>query len=484
MSSLKQKTVSGLFWSFVDQFATLGISFIVGIILARILSPKEFGLVGMVTIFIAVSSIFVYGGFGSALIRKKECTQEDYSTVFYFNLITGFVFYCLLFLLAPFVSSFFNEPELTSVFRALALLLIIDSLTIIQSTILTKRVDFRLKARISVISKTCSGVVGITMAYNGYGVWSLVVMQLISQVLNSSLLWIWNKWKPDWVFSTASFKELFGFGAKMLLSGLLDTIFRHIYYLIIGKYFSVQELGYYIKAEQFKNLPSNNLNNVISQVTYPILSTLQDDKERLKQNLRSLIRTTMFITSILMLGMSASAESLIIGLIGEKWRQSIIYLQLLSIVGMTYPLHGLNLNLLQVMGRSDLFLRLEIIKKILVIPIIIMGISFGIKAMIIGMIVSTIIGYYINAYYTGDLIGYYIKRQIVDILPSLTVAFTMAVTVFSLGELLTLPVLITLTIQVVFGFVFVIFAGEFLKMNEYLFIKDIILSKIKQHKRS
>lgn len=416
--SLKQKTLSGLLWSFVDTMAGQGITFVVGIILARLLTPREFGLIGMITVFIAVSESFINSGFSSALIRKKDCTDTDFSTVFFFNLAAGILFFVLLFFSAPAISGFFNEPELTAILQVLGIVLIIDSLTLIQRTILTKRIDFKLQAKISMIASIGSGVVSITMAFYGLGVWALVAQRIVKQGLNSLFLWMWNRWKPLLVFSKKSFKELFGFGSKLLLSGLIDTIYRNVYYLIIGKFFSAQELGFYTKANEFKNLPSQNLNGIIGRVTYPVLSTLQDDIPRLRNNYQKLIRSVMFITFILMLGMAAVAEPMIHTLIGAKWEPAIIYLQMLCFVGMMYPLHALNLNMLQVQGRSDLFLKLEVIKKIIAIPTIVIGVFFGIKMMIVGMMVNTLIAYYLNSYWSGVKIGYSFKQQVKDILPS------------------------------------------------------------------
>lgn len=483
MSSLKQKTVSGLIWSFVDTMAGQGITFIVGIILARLLSPREFGLIGMLTVFIAVSESFINSGFSSALIRKKDCTNTDFSTVFYFNLAAGVLFFILLYLSAPAISGFFDEPELTSIIQVMGVVLIIDSLTIIQRTILTKRIDFKLQARISVIASIGSGVVAIAMAFNGFGVWALVAQRLVKQGLNSLFLWIWNRWKPLLVFSTKSFKELFGFGSKLLISGLINTIYRNVYYLIIGKFFSAQELGYYTKANEFKNLPSQNLNSIISRVTYPVLSTLQDDIPRLRNNYQKLIRSVMFITFILMIGMAAVAEPMIHTLIGAKWEPAIIYLQMLCFVGMMYPLHALNLNMLQVQGRSDLFLKLEIIKKIIAIPTIIIGIFFGIKMMIAGMMVNTLIAYYLNSYWSGRFIGYSFKQQVSDILPSFSLALIMGVSVFIVGEILPFSYLINLIIQILFGAIFVFLFCEITKFKDYIFAKELVLEKIQSFKK-
>lgn len=478
MSSLKQKTISGLSWSFVDQMGNLVITFIVGIVLARLLSPREFGLIGMIIVFVAISESFINSGFSNALIRKQHCTNADYSTVFYFNLVVGLLFFSLLNVSAPAISSFFDEPELQPIVRVMAWILIVNSLSIIQRTILVKRVDFKLFARISIISSLSSGAIALIMAFNGYGVWSLVAQRLSRQIFETLFLWIWNNWRPQLLFSWNSFRELFGFGSKLLISGLIDTIYRNVYYLIIGKFFSAQELGYYTKADDFKRIPSEGLNGVISRVSFPVLSSIQDDKSRLKTNYQKLIRSTMFITFILMMGLAAVSEPMVITLIGEKWRPSIIYLQLLCFVGMMYPLHALNLNMLQVSGRSDLFLKLEIIKKLLAIPIIIIGIYWGIKAMIIGMIINSQIAYLLNSYWSGKFVGYPTKEQALDILPSFLFAISMGLAVYLLGSFLPLAKVWILLIQVIFGAIFVFVFGELFKFNEYIYIKSLVLEQL------
>ena len=364
----------------------------------------------------------------------------------------------------------------------MGIILVIDSLTLIQRTILTKRIDFKLQARISVIASIGSGIIAIIMAFNGFGVWSLVAQRIIKQALDSLFLWLWNRWKPLLVFSTKSFKELFGFGSKLLISGLIDTIYRNVYYLIIGKFFSAEALGFYARADAFKRLPSQNINTIVSRVTYPVLSTLQDDIPRLRNNYQKLIRTVMFITFILMLGMAAVAEPMIHTLIGAQWEPSIIYLQMLSFVGMMYPLHALNLNMLQVQGRSDLFLKLEVIKKIIAIPTIIIGIFYGIKIMIAGMMINSLIAYYLNSYWSGVKIGYSFKQQVKDILPSFLLASAMGVSVYLLGEILQLSYPIELGIQIIFGALFVLIFSEATKFRDYIFAKELVLEKIQSLK--
>lgn len=482
--NLKQKTVSGLLWSFIDSFASQVIQFIVGIILARILSPKEFGLIGMLTIFIAVSQSFINSGFSQALIRKKDPSQADYSTVFYFNMIIGIVCFLILFFCAGLISRFFKEPQLKPLVQVLGLSLIINAFTIIQQTILTRRIDFKLQTKISIISSVVSGFVGIGMAFAGYGVWSLVIRTITMYALTSILLWLWNSWKPLLVFSIQSFKELFSFGSNLLVSGLIDTIYRNVYYIIIGKYFSAQELGYYTRADQFNSLPSSNLSGVIQRVSYPVLSSIKEDIPKLKEAYKKLIRSTMLISFVLMLGMAAIARPMILTLIGEKWEPSVIYLQMLCFVGMFYPLHSLNLNMLQVGGRSDLFLRLEIIKKILAIPVIVIGVIWGIKAMILGMIVNTLVAYYFNSYWSGRFIGYSFLEQIIDILPSFLVAVGMSAVVFVEGLLIPLPPLPLLVIQLITGVLLTFGMCEALHNRDYMYIKEIARDKFLKHNHS
>jgi len=477
--ALKQKTVSGLIWSFIDNIAGLGISFIIGVILARILSPNDFGLVGMLSIFIAISQSFIDSGFRQSLIRKQNCTPVDYSTVFYFSIAIGVFFYFLLFSCAEWISVFFQAPILKILIRVLGLGLIINSFTIIQNTLLTKRIDFKLQAKISVIASIISGIISIYLAYTGWGVWSLIVLTLVKYTVNLLLLYLWCEWKPIWSFSLKSLKELFSFGSKLLISGLIDTIYRNVYYIIIGKYFTAIELGYYTRADQFQSLPSSNIQSIIGRVSYPVLLTIQDDIPRLREAYKKIIKSTMLITFVLMFGMAAVARPMIYTLIGEKWEPSIIYLQMLCMVGMFYPLHAINLNMLEVQGRSDLFLHLEIIKKALAVPVIIIGVIWGIKIMILGMMVNTVIAYYLNSYWSGRFIGYPFYTQLKDILPSFLLAIVMSAVVFAEGWLIPLPMIYLLIIQLITGAILTFSLCEITQFKDYLYIKDIIKVKFK-----
>jgi O-antigen/teichoic acid export membrane protein len=477
MNSLKQRTISGLKWSFIDRFAKYGLSFFINIILARLLSPADYGLVGMIAIFFAISNSFIDSGFSTALIRKQNTKEIDLSSVFYFNLLISFLFFILLFSIAGLISDFFNEPKLTVLIRVIGLGLIIGASSTIQQTILTKRIDFKLQTKISVIATFLSGSVSVAMAYQGFGVWSLVAYALVGQTITSTLLWIWNKWYPKRLFSMDALKELFSFGSKLMVSGLINTIFINIYYLIIGKYFSSTELGYYTRADNFQKLPSENITAIIQRVSYPVLTSIQDDIPRLKDAYIKLIRSTVLITFVLMLGMVAVARPMIITLIGEKWEPCVIYLQMLCFVAMFYPLHALNLNMLEVLGRSDLFLRLEIIKKLLAVPVIIVGVIYGIKAMIVGLMVNTLIAYYLNSYWSGRFIGYSFFSQIKDILPSLILASVVSAIVFTEGLVIQLPPLLLLIIQLITGVVLTFGMCEAIQFKDYIYIKSIVTDK-------
>lgn len=474
---LKERTLNGILWNFLNSFAAKTIAFIVGIVLARILSPQEYGLVAMITIFTVLTQPFVNSGFSQALIRKERCTKEDFSTVFYFNLLIGILIYFILYLAAPSISRFFNEPQLTNIARVIGLIIVIDSVALIQITILTKEINFRLLTKIVIISSLLSGTLGILLAINGAGVWSLVYRALAQQFLISILLWSYNRWRPRWVFSFASLKELFGFGSKLLLTGLLDKLYFNLYNLVIAKRFSAQELGLYSRADMFKNLAAENLSEVISRVAFPSMSIIQGDPEKLKRAYKKILLSTLYITMVLLFGMAAVSESLIITLIGDQWSGSVVYLQLLCFVGIFYPAFAMIQSLLYVLGKSGLILRLEIFSKLMAIPTVMTGIFWGIKWMIVVMIIAAFLEYLVKAYFSGRYIGYSLFRQIIDMLPSLTMAAFTGGVMHLIGVRIDTSPLITLLIQGVSGAVFIIGVSELIKPKEYSFLKEIIIEK-------
>ena len=481
MNNLKQKTISGLTWSFIDSFARYGLSFFIAIVLARLLSPADYGLVGMTSIFFAVSRTFIDSGFSSALIRKQNVTEVDLSSVFYFNLFLSVLFYLILFSTSNFISHFFNQPQLIMLIRVIGLNLIIGASSGVQQTLLTKKIDFKLQTRISIISTILSGIIAVIMAYHGFGVWSIVSSTLISTIITTVLLWVWNKWLPKLIFSISSLKELFSFGSKLMLSSLINTVFVNINYLIIGKYFSASELGFYTRADNFQKLPSENITSIIQRVSYPVLSTINDDIPKLKASYKILIKSSVLITFVLMLAMAAVARPLVITLIGLKWEPCIIYLQMLCFVAMFYPLHALNLNILQVQGKSDLFLRLEIIKKILAIPVILAGVFFGIKSMIAGMMINTVFAYFLNSFWSGKFINYSFSDQLKDISPSFLLAVIIASVLFVEGLIIHIPELPLLLIQGVTFCLVTVGICEFIQFNDYLYIKKTVTDKFSKN---
>jgi teichuronic acid exporter len=423
--SLKKKTVKGLAWSTIDNFASLGITFVFSIILARLLTPQDYGTIALLAIFIAVSNVFINSGFSSALIRKPDITERDKSTAFYFNVVVGLVAYGILFLIAPLASAFYGMPLLTPLLRVTGVSVILTSLAIVQQAELSIKIDFKRQAVVSVITAVLSGCIGIYFALNGYGVWALAIQQVTKETLRTGLFWIIVRWHPTEKFSKESFRYLFGFGSKLLASGLLDTVWTNVYPIVIGKVFSPALLGLYSRAHQFAYFPSANLTSVLQRVTFPVLSQIQNEEERLRSNYRKLLRMSAFIIFPLMLGLSATADPFIRIVLGEKWAGCAIYLQIICFSMMWYPVHAINLNLLEVKGRSDLFLKLEIIKKIIGIAFLVATVPFGLVVMCLGQIVSSMICLFINTYYTGKLINVGYLMQMKDLVPAFLTSLVM-----------------------------------------------------------
>lgn len=415
--TLKQATTKGLFWSSVERFSNQGVSFVFSIILARLLAPSDFGIVAMIGIFFAVAQSFVDSGFSNALVRKTDRREEDLSTCFYFNIGVGIVAYIVLFLIAPFIADFYNQPILSPIIRITGLGVVLNSLCVVQQALFTIRIDFKSQAKVTLSATIISGIVGVVLAYLGYGVWALVWQGVVMSLVRMGLLWLMSKWRPKTSFSKDSFHYLFGYGSKLLASGLLDTIYNNIYPIVIGKFYSPSQLGNYSRALSFAQLPSSNITSILQRVTFPVLSSIQDDLPRLQTNYRRLLKLSAFIVFPLMMGLAAVAFPLIRVVLTPKWEGCSLYLQIICFALIWYPIHAINLNLLQVKGRSDLFLRLEIIKKIVGVCIMCITIPLGITAMCIGMVVSSLISLFINTHYTGKLIYVGYIKQMRDLLP-------------------------------------------------------------------
>ena len=464
-------------WSTIDNFSKMGIQFVVGIVLARMLSPDEYGLIGILTIFISIFTFICDSGFTNALIRKKDIQEIDYSTVFYVNLVLSIFMSLALFLSAPLISRFFDRHELIALTRAMSIIVIINALAIVQRARMTRKVDFKTQTKITIISVIISGFAGIVSAYYGLGVWALVIQQLTVNFISTITFWIFNRWVPKLEFSIQSFKEMWSFGWKLLVSGLIDTAWKEIYQVVIGKCYTSATLGLYTRSLQFCNMFSSNLNSVIQRVSYPVLSSIQDDRVRLKYAYQRVIKATMLPTFVLMLGLAASAKPMILFLLGYKWLGCVPFIQLLCLSQMLYPLHSLNLNILQVQGRSDLFLKLEVIKKFIAVGPIILGIFIDIYWMIGGSVLTGFFAYYLNAYYSGPFLNYTIKEQIKDILPSFTVATIMAILVYAMSYMPLTPYVL-FPLQIIVGVIIIIVICEKKNLSEYHDIKCIVTPMI------
>lgn len=472
--SLIDKTVKGVAWSGIDNVAQFGVSFVVSIVLARLLTPDDYGLIGIITIFTAVCTALINGGFTSALIRKKNVTDDDYNTSFIVNLGMSLLLYVVIYICSPLIADFFDRDELIALTRVSALGMIIGALALVQQTRLTKLIDFKSQTKITVIASVTSGIVGIVMALMDFGVWSLVVQSLTSQSLRTILLWVANKWVPQLRFSSECFHELFGFGWKMMAVGVIDTVWKELYQVVVGKFYSPATLGQYTRAKGFSQLFSSNLTNVIQRVTYPVLSNIQDEKERMIAAYRRIIRVTMFITAISMFFLGAISEPLLYCLIGPKWNEAATYLPLICFVGSLYPLHAINLNMLQVQGRSDLFLGLEIVKKTIGILPLYICIVYGVMPMLYTSIFTSIICYFLNSYYPGKLLGYSSWMQIKDIAPSYGIAIIVSFSVYFL-KYLPLSYWIVLPLQLIVGTCVFILLCIKKDIQEYREVKGLLM---------
>lgn len=474
--SLKLQTLRGIWWSTIERFAVQTVSFILGLIIARLLSPSDYGVIAMLAVFIAISQTFVDSGFSTALVRKIDRSESDNSTVFYFNIVVGLAVYVVMFFAAPFIAEFYQTPLLTQVTRVVSVTLIFSSFCVVQQALLTAKMDFKSQAKISLLSAIISGGVGIALAYYGYGVWALVVQTVVASLLRMVLLWVFSRWRPRAPFSKSSFRELFSFGSKLLASGLLDTLYNNAYTIVIGKLFSAASLGLYSRANQFAQFPSSNITGIIQRVTFPVLSSIQNEDERLRINYRKLIRMSGFIIFPLMIGLAAVANPLIEILLTEKWIGAVIYLQIICFAMMWFPIHAINLNLLQVKGRSDLFLRVEIIKKIIGISILCITIPMGLLAMCYGRVVSSLLALIINTYYTGKLINVGFVIQMCDLLPSLIKSLIMGLLVWVVIMFFD-SAIVKILLALITGAASYLLMSIATTAQEWTYIKDIVQRK-------
>lgn len=428
--SLTSKTRKGLLWSAFDSLGSQGIQFVFSIILARILAPEDYGLVAMPLIFLAIAQVFVDSGFSNALVRKPKLSDADLSTAFYFNIIVGFVCYAILFLCSPLIADFYNAPVLSSLLKVTALSTLFNPLCAVQQAILARDINFKKQAKITISATLFSGVVGVFMAYTGYGVWALVFQQVSGSLLRIIMLWGMSKWHPRSKWSRESFKYLWGYGSKVVVSGLLDSVYKNISPLLVGKFYTPSDLGYYTRAIQMTDLPSQNITSVLQRVTFPVLSTIQGEEERLVYNYRRIVRLSSFIIFPIMLLIAAVADPLIRILLTDKWEECILLLQLLCFSRILRPVHAVNVNILYVKGRSDVALKAMIVKKIITFTLMLCVLPLGIIYFVSSEIVCSFLILFVNVFFAGKVIDVSFSKQLRDIMPFYILSFAMFIVVF------------------------------------------------------
>lgn len=464
--SLKKQAFVGVGWNAIGSYSTQGVNFILQIILARLLSPSDYGIIAMMAIFLQVAAVFVDSGFGKALVQKKDCEEKDYSTVFYYNLAVSIAIYIILFAISPFVARFYDIPILTDVMRVASLVVIINALSIVQRTKLEKNIDFKSRSIVSFASSLLSGVAGIVMAYYGLGVWALCGQSILNSLFQLVFFYFFVRWCPSLVFSKDSFHEMFSFGSKLLITNIINVIYSNLYTIVIGKRFNSRDLGFYSRADQFAIFPSTNICAIISGVAFPTLSKIQDDDDKLRFAYRKIIRYSSFIIFPLMVGLAAVTDPFIRTLLGEKWANTIPYLQVLCFALMWDHLSTLNLNLLFVKGKTNLVLKLEIIKKSIAFIILLVSIPFGIITMCWGRVLYGVVAFYINTSYTKKLIGLSFIQQVMDFMPFLVIAFGMGLLVYLTCSFLLANPILLLFISILLGAI--IYLG-----CSWLFVSDI-----------
>jgi len=473
-SELKTKTYAALSWSLLEAIGLRSIHFIVGIILARLLLPEQFGLIGMLMIFTAVAQTLLDSGFGAALIQKSEIDSKDTNSIFYFNLFAGIVGAGFLSLISPLVASFYHQPILSPLLKVCSIVLIINALGLVQNSLLVKAIDFKTLSKVTFFASLFSGIIGVSMAFRGFGVWSLAAQQVADAFFRTLLLWQCNDWRPAWIFSFRSLSKLFKFGSNLMIASLLHAFFENIYLVVIGKLFPPAELGNFTLARDIQRVSSTMLPRVVGRVAFPVFSKLQDDPVKMKRGVNKALTVLASIHFPVMLALAVVTRPMILLVLTARWELCISYLQLLCLVGLMYPLHLINLQVLQAMGKSDLFLRLEFIKKGLIIINIIITYRWGVTIMISGQIVVSLMSYWLNAYFNRRLIDYSIVEQIQDLYPYMLAAILMALLMHGVSYLPISSNFLLLVCQLGTGTVSYMILCRLLHLSVYKEIKKIV----------
>lgn len=475
----KNKVITSIFWKLLERFGAQMVSLIVSIILARLIAPEEYGLIALITIFITISNVFIESGLGTALIQKKDADDLDFSSVFYFNILISVVLYIVLYLFAPMIAKFYNNIQLVPIIRVFGISLIVAGIKGIQNAYVSKKMIFKKFFVSTIIGTILSAIIGISMAYRGFGVWALVAQQLSNTIIDTCILWGTVKWRPIFKFSISRLKTLFGFGWKMLISSLIDTLYNQMYGLVIGKVYSPESLAYYNKGNQFPELITTNINGAISAVMLPALSREQDDKVKLKRIMKKTIKISTFILFPAMFGMVAIAQPLVTIVLTDRWIPCVPIFQMLCFSYLLWPIHTINLQAISALGRSDIYLKLEILKKVVGIIILIITIPFGINIMVLGKIVMSLISTFINAYPNKKLLKYSYTEQLKDLSGYLLISIIMFLVIYPI-QFLKINVWAVMLIQVSIGSIIYLAISYFLKTEAILYIMDLIKIKIKE----
>lgn len=428
--------INGISWSAFERFSVQGIQFVVFVLMARILMPTDYGLVSMLAFFIVIAQLIAEGGLSQAIIRKLDRTEDDCSTAFFVNVAIGIGSYLVLFLMAPVIARFYEEPELTCLLRVLALCIIIQSTLVVHRAILTSRLDFKTQAKSTLVGALVSGITGLSMAYNGCGAWSIVGLQITNQAATAITLWVVTDWRPRMRFSTRSFRNLFGFGSKLLACNVLDSIYQSLYTLTIGKVFSAYALGCYSNARQIGSISSENLSRVAQRATYPLFCNFQDDPQRLQNGVRNYLRLATFFISPLMIGLAAIAEPLTLALIGQQWLYTARLLRLLCFSFMFFPLNSINYMILEIKGHGSTYLRLQTFNVVCGLVLLVAMLPFGLSAVCCGLFANSVICFAVNAHFAGSKIGLGIISQVKAIMPSLANAAITGIVVYGVQSIL------------------------------------------------
>ena len=474
--SLKVKATSGLFWTLVQQFGYQGINFVVQLLLARILLPEAFGVVALLQIFISVGNNLIDSGMASSLIRNKDVDERDYYTVFYLNISVAIILYLMMFVASPFIASFYNMPILTDVIKVYCTSFVINAFSIIQITQLTKEMKFKKQMLIQLPSLIVSGVISLILAYFGWGVWSIVAYNLLRNILASLQYWLASKWRPKLIFDIEKLKYHFNFGYKLTIASLLNSVYDNIYGVVIGKAFSPQILGYYNRAEMFQLFPSKNISTALEKVTYPMFAQIQDDNEKLKKYYRQIFNLVVFFLTPTMVLLSVVSEPLFRFLLTEKWLPMVSYFQILTVVGVLHPFQRYNANILRVKGRSDLVLKLNIIRKVVLTLTIVIAVRYGIYGILISECVYSIICVFINTMYSSALINYSLKEQIKDVVGIyvLAVLIGYGIYLFDKNIMYILPDVFRVLVGMILGYIAYFGVAYFLKFEIIYIIRNFI----------